>query len=74
MTAGSDLFYVSSEGDMLDQVIAAHYGDTNGGKVDAVLAANPGLAGLGVVLEPGVRILLPDLSEAQPAETEQLWG
>ncbi|WP_299298129.1 tail protein X [uncultured Tateyamaria sp.] len=59
---------------MLDQVIAAHYGDTNGGKVDAVLAANPGLAGLGVVLEPGVRILLPDLSEAQPAETEQLWG
>ena len=45
-----------------------------GGKVEAVLAANPGLGALGAVLEPGVRILLPDLVTSEPSETAQLWG
>ena len=74
MTAVSDLFYVSSEGDVLDEVVAGHYGDTLDGKVEDVLAANPGLAALGAVLEAGIRISLPDLSASKPLETEQLWG
>lgn len=74
MTAVSDLFYVSSEGDVLDEVVAGHYGDTLDGKVEAVLAVNPGLAALGAVLSAGVRITLPDLITSTPVETEQLWG
>lgn len=74
MTAGPDLYYVSSDGDVLDAIVAAHYGDTLDGKVEAVLAANPGLSALGAVLDAGVRIALPDLSTTGPVETEQLWG
>lgn len=74
MTAGSDHYYVSSDGDVLDAIVAGHYGDTVNGKVEAVLAANPGLSALGAVLNAGVRIKLPDLSTTGPAETEQLWG
>ncbi len=74
MTAGSDLYYVSSDGDVLDAIVAAHYGDTLDGKVEAVLAANPGLSALSAVLDAGVRIALPDLSITGPVETEQLWG
>ncbi|WP_298937557.1 tail protein X [uncultured Ruegeria sp.] len=54
--------------------MAAHYGDTLDGKVEAVLAANPGLSALSAVLDAGVRIALPDLSITGPVETEQLWG
>ena len=74
MTAGSALSYVSSDGDILDAVVAAHYGDTLDGKVEAVLAANPGLGALGAVLDAGVRIVLPDLSTSTTVETAQLWG
>ena len=74
MTAVSDLYYVSSDGDVLDAIVAAHYGDTLDGKVEAVLDANPGLSALGAVLNAGVRIVLPDMSSTGPAETEQLWG
>lgn len=72
--ADSDLFYVSRSGDVLDQIVFNHYGDTDDLKVEAVLEANRGLADLGPVLGEGIRILLPDLSGAQPVETEQLWG
>lgn len=74
MTAVSELSYVSSDGDVLDAIVAAHYGDILDGKVEAVLAANPGLAALGAVLEAGVRITLPDLSTSERMETEALWG
>ena len=74
MTAGSALSYVSSDGDVLDEIVAAHYGDTLDGKVEAVLDANPGLAALGPVLDAGVRIALPELETPDPVETVQLWG
>lgn len=74
MTAVSDQFYVSKEGDVLDQIVNAWYGDTSGQKLEAVLAANPGLAALGAVLGAGVRIALPDLASDTQTETEQLWG
>lgn len=72
--AVSDLFYSSSDGDVVDAIVARHYGNTRGGKVEAVIAANQGLAEVGAVLPAGIRIKLPDLDEDQPEETVQLWG
>lgn len=74
MAAVSPVYYNSSDGDVLDAIVAGYYGDTLDGKVEAVLAANPGLAALGAVLDARVRILMPDLSTSGPSETVQLWG
>lgn len=73
MMAGSDQFYVSSDGDVVDQIVFNHYGNTDSGQVEAVLLANPRLAALGGVLDAGVRIRLPDLTDDAPAEALQLW-
>lgn len=73
MMVGSDQFYVSSDGDVVDQIVFNHYGNTANGQVEAVLLANPGLSALGGVLDAGVRILLPDLTDAAPVEALQLW-
>ncbi|SMX27304.1 Phage Tail Protein X [Pelagimonas phthalicica] len=70
----SDLYYVTSDGDVLDQVVSAHYGDALGGKVEAVLRANSGLAAEGAVLRAGLRIALPERGNQTPVETAQLWG
>lgn len=74
MTVVSGQFYHSKDGDILDEVVFAHYGDTSGEKVEAVLAANPGLAALGATFTAGVVIYLPDLDQETPTETDQLWG
>lgn len=74
MTAASNRYYVSADGDRLDQIVAGHYGNVEGGKVEAVLKANPGLAALGAVLGGGVRIALPEIETASPVETAALWG
>lgn len=66
--------YRSKDGDVLDAIVFGHYGDTNTGRVEAVLAANPGLASLGKVLPAGIVVVLPALEEAVPAGTVQLWG
>ncbi|MEP1637266.1 tail protein X [Ascidiaceihabitans sp.] len=73
MMAGSDQFYVSSDGDVVDQIVFNHYGNTAGGQVEAVLLANPGLPALGAVLDAGIRIRLPDLTDDAPVEALQLW-
>ena len=74
MTADSGHYYLSKDGDVLDEIVFAHYGNTANGQVEAVLSSNPGLAALGAVLDAGVRIYLPDLSNSAPPETDQLWG
>lgn len=58
--------HVTVEGDMVDAVCHRHYGRRRGA-VEAVLAANPGLAAMGPVLPAGVRIVLPDLPPPGPA-------
>jgi phage tail protein X len=66
--------YKTSQGDTLDYVCWKHYGQQSGA-VEAVLAANPGLADLGEVLPTDTSITLPEL--AQPATELQpirLWG
>lgn len=73
MMADSDQFYVSKDGDILDQIVFNRYGNTAEKQVEAVLAANRGLAALGPVLDAGVRIRLPDLGDATPTETISLW-
>lgn len=60
------------QGDSLDVICARHYGRTEG-VVEAVLAANPGLAELGAVLPYGTGIELPDTDTASAAETVNLW-
>ena len=53
------------EGDMLDDLVAQHYGvDAAAGALSVVLAANQGLAALGPVLPAGTRVVLPELPVA----------
>ena len=58
---------------MLDELCFRQYGRENA--VTAVLEANPGLAGLGSVLDAGVVIVFPDLDDTSEANTEsvKLW-
>lgn len=58
--------YTTIQGDTLDQICAAYYGYTSG-TVEAVLAANDGLADLGPVYEAGVEITLPDVNTSTAA-------
>lgn len=67
-------FYETRDGDVLDAIAFDHYGSTASGQLEAVLAANPGIAALGAVLDAGVRIVLPDLSDDDTtSEALQLW-
>ncbi|MBA1379798.1 tail protein X [Pseudomonas sp. CCNWLW56] len=61
----------TSDGDLLDTVCHHYYGHLNG-TVEAVLAANQGLADEPQPFRAGVIILLPDLP-AQTLEEVQLW-
>lgn len=62
----------SSEGDVLDALILAHYGRT--ADLGDVLAANPGLAAYGAILPAGVMITMPDIAAPEDAGTLRLWG
>ena len=56
---------VTLEGDLLDELVAQHYGvDNAAGALSDVLEANAGLAARGPVLPADVTIVLPDLSPA----------
>lgn len=54
--------YVTRDGDVLDAVVYAAYGQTGGGVVEAVLLANPSLVDAPAILPAGVRITLPDIA------------
>ena len=59
------------EGDQLDQIIAARYGDRLSEGLAAALDATPGLAAVAHDLPMGMVIRLPDLT---PGEAEySLW-
>lgn len=66
--------YLSKDGDVIDQIVFEYYGDTQGNKVEKVLAANPGLASIGAVIPAGQEIILPDLETEPDSKTAQLWG
>lgn len=66
--------YVTSDGDMVDEIAYATYGSSSGA-VEAIYAANPGLADYGPILGSGITITLPDLTAAQKSERKvQLWA
>ncbi|PMN73142.1 tail protein X [Enterovibrio norvegicus] len=64
--------YRTNQGDMLDAVCHQYYGARTGA-MEAVLAANPGLAKVGAILPPGTVILLPDLGPAPRDNQVSLW-
>lgn len=63
---------IAQQGDTLDALCYRHYGRTQG-VVETVLAANPGLAGLGAILPHGTAVNLPDITSAPVRESIQLW-
>ncbi len=44
------------------------------GYVEATLAANPGLAALGLILPLGTKIILPDFTISNEGTRVRLWG
>lgn len=63
----------SLQGDTIDQLCFRYYGRTQG-VVEAVLAANPGLSALGVLLPHGTVVTLPELSHTTGNKTViNLW-
>lgn len=64
--------HLTRDGDVVDQVVWNHYGDL--GQLDAVLTANPGLAGRGPVLPAGIEITLPTRPVAPVQAPIRLWG
>lgn len=73
MTAVSSRYF-SSDGDMLDAVVLAHYGATEAAVLEAVLGANPGLADQGPIWPAGLEVILPAIETPVVEETDQLWG
>ncbi|WP_056033353.1 tail protein X [Loktanella sp. 3ANDIMAR09] len=60
---------LSVAGDTVDLICRRQYGDESG-FVEAVLNANPGLAGLGPILPVGTPVRLPDLPDRPQASVE----
>ncbi|HDL8286787.1 TPA: tail protein X [Yersinia enterocolitica] len=63
---------IAAQGDTLDALCFRHYGRTED-VVERVLAANPGLAELGVILPHGIGIELPTINTAPQRESVNLW-
>ena len=54
--------YTTRQDEVLDAICHRHYGRTRE-VTEIVLAANPGLAALGVVMPFGTPIVLPDIAQ-----------
>lgn len=66
MTAGM-VHVVTDEVVRIDVLAAALLGRADGGRLEALLAANPGMAGLGLYAVAGDRVRVPDLPSAPAA-------
>lgn len=60
------------QGDRLDRIAIEVYGRPDG-TTEAILAANPGLAGQPPHLPAGVEIVLPDVPVTAAKPTVRLW-
>lgn len=68
-----DITYTTIDGDMVDFIAFKHYGHHRK-TAEAILDANPGLADRGVVLDAGVKVVLPELKvEPDTKEFITLW-
>lgn len=66
--------YKTKDGDVLDAVIHAAYGQCTDSQLRAVLEANPGLAEKGPILPAGLGISLPDSVQESDKNTLQSKG
>ena len=64
--------HLTRDGDMVDRSVWDHYGDL--GQLDAVFAANPGLARRGARLPAGVEIHLPHRPVTAVQTPVRQWG
>lgn len=65
--------YVAIDGDVIDDIACVHYG-RHAKFTEAILAANPGLADLGVTLPAGTVVKLPRVqAEPTPIPVRRLW-
>ncbi|SAL03076.1 tail protein [Caballeronia fortuita] len=70
------LTYITRDGDTLDYIAWKQYGAATTAIVNALLAANFGLADLGPVLSAGVSVVLPTIdADTKKATTQEvtLW-
>lgn len=56
----------------LDLLLSERFGNTDA--VELVLAANPGLAGIGALLPLLTKVYVPDLPKPEPREVVRLWS
>ncbi|MGQ3670793.1 tail protein X [Xanthobacter sp. TB0136] len=63
---------ITGQGDMVDTICRRTYGDESG-YVEAVLAANPGLAAKGPILPMGTVVVLPDIEASTEVQVVKLW-
>lgn len=74
MMGGFVRLYRSKSGDTADSIAWAIYGRQDGGLVERLLDANPGLADLGPLLPPGLQVVIPDAPDPVLSEGVRLWG
>ncbi len=65
--------YLTSDGDMADEIAFKQYGTTAGGVVEKLMTANPGLAALGPRLPQGIIITLPVIDTTAKIKGKRLW-
>lgn len=67
--------YITNDNDRLDLICYRHYGRLEGGIVETVLVANPGLSAKPYILPAGVKIILPEIPDSfLENKTVKLWS
>ena len=67
--------YITNDKDRLDIICYQHYGRLEGGIVETVLIANPGLSAKPYILPAGISITLPEISDSfVEKKTVKLWS
>ena len=64
--------YRTIDGDMVDAICFRVFGRSDG-MVEALLAANPGLADIGPILPAGLLLQLPAVGEVRAPHPIRLW-
>lgn len=67
-----DAVYTAREGDVLDQVVHAHYGELRPGLLEAVLVANPEIGDY-PILPRGLAVTLPAAPASTSRRVVRLW-
>ncbi|MBK1625204.1 tail protein X [Afifella marina] len=65
--------YTVSEDERLDRLAKAIYGTEQGGTVEALLNANPGLAAKGMIVPAGTELVIPEQVAAEEPALVRPW-